>query len=318
MFGIYRTLLALVVVFHHCGGYKIGSFAVTSFFTLSGFLMTLLMCETYKKRVGAFAVNRFLRLYPVYWFTMLVMAILVLSGLPVPREDIGIPISEYHLIPDLLFINYWKDNPQLIIPAWAVTNEIVFYILIALGISRTLLRSCIWLGISLITHIVIDSYASPKSDLHYFSPVAASLPFSIGAVAYHLRSKIPVQKVIPVAITTAITMAFCVILYINEVQGLYLEYLFLVSSVLFIISIFHLRKVFPAIQKLDERIGSVSYSIYLNHYGAMMLSMALVGRQNKYLFFVLTLLFSISIAIVTVSLIDKQVNKLRRHFRQVH
>jgi peptidoglycan/LPS O-acetylase OafA/YrhL len=44
MFGIYRTLLAAVVVFDHFGGETgAGMVAVFAFFSLSGFLTTLLM-----------------------------------------------------------------------------------------------------------------------------------------------------------------------------------------------------------------------------------------------------------------------------------
>ena len=46
--GIYRFLLALnVVIFHLLDVPAIGPFAVFSFFVLSGFLMTLIMKETY-------------------------------------------------------------------------------------------------------------------------------------------------------------------------------------------------------------------------------------------------------------------------------
>ena len=48
MFGVYRFLLALNVVFYHVLDVPgIGPLAVYSFFVLSGFLMTMIMQQTY-------------------------------------------------------------------------------------------------------------------------------------------------------------------------------------------------------------------------------------------------------------------------------
>ena len=74
--GIYRFLLALnVVIFHLLGVPAIGPFAVFSFFVLSGFLMTLIMKETYGYSLSGlskYAMNRFLRLFPSYWVLLLI------------------------------------------------------------------------------------------------------------------------------------------------------------------------------------------------------------------------------------------------------
>jgi peptidoglycan/LPS O-acetylase OafA/YrhL len=65
MFGTFRTILAALVVLQHFSPARlVGSMAVFAFFTLSGFLMTMLMDTTYRGRPEAFALNRFLRLYP--------------------------------------------------------------------------------------------------------------------------------------------------------------------------------------------------------------------------------------------------------------
>lgn len=48
MFGTYRTLLAIMLIFLHLGGMPvIGSFAVFGFYILSGYLMTLIMQNNY-------------------------------------------------------------------------------------------------------------------------------------------------------------------------------------------------------------------------------------------------------------------------------
>lgn len=72
MFGTYRTILALMVVFLHLGGVpRIGAYAVFGFYCLSGYLMTLIMQTTYGysfQGVIKYGINRFLRNYPSIGF----------------------------------------------------------------------------------------------------------------------------------------------------------------------------------------------------------------------------------------------------------
>ena len=55
MFGTYRTLLALMVVALHLGGYRVmGAYAVFGFYILSGYLMTLIMHVSYGYSTSGF------------------------------------------------------------------------------------------------------------------------------------------------------------------------------------------------------------------------------------------------------------------------
>jgi peptidoglycan/LPS O-acetylase OafA/YrhL len=77
--GLIRLLLAVSVVFAHAGGshWKSmvgGELAVQGFFMISGFYMALILAEKY---VGAgaikvFWINRALKIYPAYWFVLLI------------------------------------------------------------------------------------------------------------------------------------------------------------------------------------------------------------------------------------------------------
>lgn len=72
--GLIRFLLAVAVVFVHCGhsGYLDmvgGKLAVELFYIFSGFYMALILNEKYVglKMYKVFITNRMLKLYPVYW-----------------------------------------------------------------------------------------------------------------------------------------------------------------------------------------------------------------------------------------------------------
>ncbi len=150
MFGIYRTVLALFVVFQHFHGWApLGSFAVFAFFCLSGFLMTLLVCGPYQGRPFAFAANRFLRLYPAYWAVCGLTAALIWFA-PIP-EKIGSGQWNWALPTKLddIIANFTLMAPEaairLVPTSWAVTNEVFFYVLIGLGLTRTKFRTALFL-----------------------------------------------------------------------------------------------------------------------------------------------------------------------------
>ena len=69
--GTFRTLLAVSVLTTHSApifGVKLlnGTMAVTLFFVVSGFLMSLILTEKYASR-GRFYLNRLLRIFPPFW-----------------------------------------------------------------------------------------------------------------------------------------------------------------------------------------------------------------------------------------------------------
>jgi len=81
MFGVYRTVLALAVAAAHLGGLPTGAhYAVFGFFILSGYLMTLVLHQTYGYSKAGFlkyALNRALRIFPPYWAALILSALLV-------------------------------------------------------------------------------------------------------------------------------------------------------------------------------------------------------------------------------------------------
>lgn len=76
--GLLRYLLAVAVVAYHYGpifGLQMmsGQVAVEIFFAISGFYMAMVLSGKYGSHVGAFYLNRFLRLYPTYLVVMLMV-----------------------------------------------------------------------------------------------------------------------------------------------------------------------------------------------------------------------------------------------------
>ena len=73
--GLFRTLLAVSVLVVHSGpilGVTLlnGDMAITLFFIVSGFLMSLILTEKYSD-IRLFYYNRLLRIFPPFWFSVL-------------------------------------------------------------------------------------------------------------------------------------------------------------------------------------------------------------------------------------------------------
>ena len=189
MLGLVRTILALMVMVFHLYVQigPLGSFSVFGFYIISGYLMTMVMNESYGyTTVGklAFARNRFLRLYPSYWvaagLSLLLIGWLGEDFAQRYHSSLAVPTSASAVVWNLSMVfPAWRPehvNPRLVPPAWALTVELFFYALICLGLSRNPSRVRCWLLLSV--GFVAGSYIL---GLHpgdrYFTAAAASLPF---------------------------------------------------------------------------------------------------------------------------------------------
>jgi peptidoglycan/LPS O-acetylase OafA/YrhL len=137
MFGCYRLILALTVAASHAGftidGFNPGQMSVVCFYVLSGFLMERQFHKLAPRGgVRSFYLDRFLRIYPVYF----VVTVLCACATPLSWSNTLINFS-------LLPLNYsvFTGVPLLVDPAWSLACEVHFYLLVpllAVMPSRTL------------------------------------------------------------------------------------------------------------------------------------------------------------------------------------
>jgi peptidoglycan/LPS O-acetylase OafA/YrhL len=297
MFGTYRTLLAVAVVVDHFMALGISSSpAVYGFFCLSGFLMTMLMQGPYAGRAGAFFLNRFLRLFPVYWCALAL--VLIFTG-----------SREIPSIAEILLI----DTPHLSV-AWALTNELVFYVLIGLGISRTLTRSLIWLvtSIALTAALYLINREQASIPNLYFPIWAGSLPFAAGAVLFHSRDRVRIPRIAGPIAATCITITMIAAGHAYYVAGrVDLMMLAVYASLPFhVVIVAALSRSPPA--RIDDLIGRLSYPIYLLQMPAFYLATRL-GMPSEASFErgMLVLAITIALALGAALFVDVPVQRLR-------
>jgi peptidoglycan/LPS O-acetylase OafA/YrhL len=351
MFGIWRTLLAIeVVAFHLLFLPFIGAYAVFSFFVLSGFLMTHIVHSTYGYSPGGLARylgNRALRLYPSYWFALcLSIALIWVVGAPL--------VAAYHpAITMPATTTAWIENLTMIFPAvvprdvmprlipltWALTVEIVYYVLIGLGLSRTRTITALWLAASIAYAIVARSLHHPKDSVDEIIPIfqysavaAGSLPFALGALVWHYRQGLCgwLERFHIGNPCLLIVMRWALYIIVAVIQarlgwkGLVMigNWLNVGLSGLIVCTLFHFRPA-PRWRAIDRAVGDYSYPIYLLHMQMGLLAAVLLfgspvtGRSlNSLAVFGLGLFLTCLAGTVCARLIDPAAEKLRSRIKQ--
>jgi peptidoglycan/LPS O-acetylase OafA/YrhL len=339
VFGIYRFILAVnVVVYHILEVPSIGPYAVYSFFVLSGFLMTMIMQETYGYSLSGFksyAFNRFLRLYPVYWALLVIIVIFIL----VVGQDFSLAFHPTMMIPDdsgswiaNLFMVYPQFEPVLypvrLAPAtWALTIELVFYLLIGLGLSKSKMLTTIWF-LSSLAWVLWTNVSIGKWGIGYGDIFIASLPFSIGALVYHYKSsvsgfinKIGVLPILSIFIINILTVVACHYFWVDKfwffnAVGTWVNLIF--SGIVTILLLEHGRSYLS--KKTDRFLGDLSYPIYIFHWsGASLASWLITSDHSKgFWVFSLGLGLTILISIFVNKCVNDNVEKLRNIIRPKH
>lgn len=279
MFGTYRTLLAIMVVFLHLGGVPvIGGYAVFGFYILSGYLMTFIMQNNYgydRTGLSKYAMNRILRIYPIYWISCLISLILIIyfgnDTTLAFHYAISMPDDLESIFRNLFLYFPGRESPRLTPPSWALTVEIFYYICIGLGISRSRRLTTYWFIASVIYTIYVNMAALGWS-YKYFSIAAASLPFSTGALVFHYQEELKHASgrlasglIAPVFIFILIGLNWWSGLLLGTQKGVsfYINYLL---CAFMIIALFDKRKLPFISKRFDKAMGDFSYPVYLIHY----------------------------------------------------
>ncbi len=161
--------------------------------------MTYIMQNSYGysfSGLKSYLGNRMLRLYPSYWVILAISILIVLfwgeEQSKLYRSFIYIPNGTLEWLQNitLFYVDLFPSyvTPRLSPPTWALTVELLFYVLVGLGLSKSKWTSVVWFLFSsafmIYTHIAELGYHYKYSFIF-----AGTLPFSIGAVVYHYRER---------------------------------------------------------------------------------------------------------------------------------
>ena len=345
MFGLLRFILALnVVAFHILSIPVIGPLAVYSFFILSGFLMTTIMHKTYGYSVVGFkkyALNRFLRLYPLYWALMLLTLLcFALTGIEFINSfhtKMDYPGTWSEALANIFMVYPYEYpveyDPRLAPATWALTIELFFYLIIGLGASKSKTSTVVWFLLSL-GYLAYANIVKDELGLRYGNLFSASLPFSMGALIYHYRDvvrssllSVIFERKWPLTIffyanvflTAGGMMLFKEQAWKFQFVGTILN---LPLSALLIIQLMD-RNIQFCSPKMDKLLGDLSYPVYIFHWtGAAFASWLLFGETQKgittngLITFSAGLLITIVISLAVNKYINEIIEKVREKIKR--
>jgi len=340
MFGTYRYALATLVVATHLAGFRgAGSYAVFGFYILSGYLMTAVLNDRYgfsAHGIGAFLANRALRIYPPYWVVLLGATALVALNPEFMREfhqAIQLPSQPAAIMENtFIFGLAWNAPSRLIPPTWSLYTELVFYLLMAAGLSRRRWIAWAWFLASVIyTAILLSS--QPDWRARYFPVLAASLPFSVGALIYFNREFLrTLPKSLPLILGPIFLANALLSFWIwgdtaMRTWGLYAS---VILAILTQASLVHApKKRIPAsIRQADRLLGDIAYPVFLCHYhvGAAIMMLFVAGGSHarfsgaglltKVAWFAVSFVSVNLVALLVHRMVENPVNRLRNRIRQ--
>lgn len=294
MFGTYRYILALMVVVSHLAPIymvHVGFYSVFGFFTLSGYLMSMILHTTYYKLPSGFeryTLNRLLRVLPSYWVVLLISAIITFY-----YPDISLKIHERMQWPEsgrdwianlfvvgLTSLDGVRSTHNLVPPTWSLSVEIVLWVFMAFMV-KTRLRLYIWGTVAIGYQILLMHFFQyPPLQVRYYSHFAALLPFFAGAVLYmlmkHKAAIAPIWGVVFITLSIGYYLLAPLLFGAPEYSsenwdtfpvlnsGLYLAILINILTI-YILSKIDINAVPGKLAKIDNFLGNLSYPIFLSH-----------------------------------------------------
>ncbi|MHC4428800.1 MAG: acyltransferase family protein, partial [Planctomycetota bacterium] len=198
MFGTFRFVLAHMVVLGHLWpALRVPThmFAVFGFYVLSGYLMSLVLTKSYgfsPRGTARFLGNRGLRIYPPYLAALLLGLGVVLAipdAVAVLNPRFRLPESALGWLHNGVIFGLLRDGRRLVPSAWSLEVELIFYLAMGLLLVRWRVLVFLWFALSVAYTLFMLAQGYPWVD-RYIPPQAASLPFSTGALLFHVRDRL--------------------------------------------------------------------------------------------------------------------------------
>ena len=348
--GIFRFLLAALVVLFHFGGLSwiVGRIAVYAFYCISGFLIFQVLDRVYlnePRGAGRFLTNRLVRLAPLYAaYAVLTAAALMFGGDSFQRALAlaGVPVEDAPptaLLRDTLTLrpiaamDAWlpilRFDPPLVPQGWSIGVEAMFYLAAPLVALATRRRPS-WMIAWLVGSVVITAGAFRLAGVDferfqidvYKNTVASAVVFLLGGACYYVRRRWG-RFVAPPLAWTAVAVWLTLLsvpVFGNTFPlpsaAVFAQYLWLTLIVTCLV----LLAAPGPVRALDTGAGNLCYGVYLNHFlvAALLLPLGaerMAGEPGTLGFGLLVLAGSALMAAATYGLVERPFDRVRARVR---
>lgn len=314
-FGTWRFFLAFLVVISHLWADMIhgpAAYAVWGFYVLSGYLMTYVLKHKYgfdKKGLLNYGYNRFVRIFPIYYVTVIIGMITIL--VLVPRGVNLLALNGQFDMPQgwgwiftLTLIPLFYSGPNAVPVSNALGIEIGAYFLMPLlAINKSTAWFALIIGLYLNWNhgLFIESF-----DTRYASFLPCLLAFAVGALICHYKKELsrfsyPLLSVFIWCLHCLLWLKFP---YWPWTYGLYVS---MVLSAWVVISL-DTRET----SKLDKRLGDFSYPVYLVHTIVGGWFFGVFDHERTFEFFIVSFLMTLFVSWLLIKLIDDKMYLLKK------
>ena len=353
--GLLRLLLAFSVVMYHLGGgYALSGFgAVSGFYLLSGYLMAGVVRKSYSVNFAStllFYLNRAIRLVPLALVfalvTVLVSKILMsnaIAALGFNHEfrdimehgafaGIGTILStalfgwKFETPPPLI-----TGTSQIIPQIWSLAVEGTFYLVVPLIVlldrgSRVVLPVIFLAACAFTAYVIAADYEF--STYVYKNFFSSMIFFSAGMALFHLDKYVGPRLVIPLLLLSSAALAYMLLVKIQDNLIIVAFYALIIPISICIVSARKFVDVYPGLRKIDSYLGSLSYAVYLNHFiaGMVLIAMLNLGLGENWQLFaplkrpvfgLLCCWIAVIMAMAVQALIEPFIDRLRDNVRQL-
>tara|TARA_Y100001970_G_scaffold285664_1_gene406000 strand:- start:765 stop:1811 length:1047 start_codon:yes stop_codon:yes gene_type:complete len=243
-----------------------GFYGVHVFYTISGFVFAHVYLSIDRKITSKeFFLNRFARLYPLHFATLIIVALLQFLHLTTSNSfQIVMNNDIYHFILNLFFISSWgfEKGHSFNAPIWSVSIEIAIYILFFLLIIY--LRK---FKLTLVILLSIVFLLLNKLDLNDSLFLECARLFFSGVLVYQIISRFKNMYILSILSIILIVLSFV---------GNFKIHLFCPSLLLLFASSEDLIKN-EKIKTFCKMSGNLTYALYLLHIPTQLLLLFIIN-----------------------------------------
>ena len=244
-----------------------GHFGVGLFFLISGFVISISLKSL---SPGVFLVRRFFRIYPVYWFSMLVSVLMYFIcswywNTPLPGN-----ISLGYLLKAMPLVHSAAGIPSIDFVNWSLAVELKFYVLFALfyalaGNHSSALKYCAVFSVAScgLVYLVVTHFAAQSKVYMIVADLQYILFIFVGCVFYSM-----LKKSASMMANAIYLLIFWLAFYFVNVQfenKLLPEKVISYTYALVVFSVCYLARDFFKKNRVLDFLADISYPLYLVH-----------------------------------------------------